>query len=171
VNIAGDLDAMAAGLSKALEAAVAADSAAVQIAQRAAGSGFAGIAQSMNRVRDAIREISTGIAAAGQAVTEARAPGAAASEQSSPREAIAVLAAVVERLNTVHGRIGASVERVERAKQLAASVLEGGQPGPMLSRLDAVRQLLVAVAQRGNAAKQSVDTAMAEVRKTGDAGN
>ena len=54
--IAADLAAMTAGLGKAQEAANAADNAAAQIAQRAAGSGFAGIAQNMSRVRDAMRE-------------------------------------------------------------------------------------------------------------------
>ena len=169
--IAADLAAMTAGLGKAQEAANAADNAAAQIAQRAAGSGFAGIAQNMSRVRDAIREIAVGAAAAGRAVAETGAPVAAAPTRPSPRETIAVLAPIAKQLDTVHGLVAAVIEQIGRAKQLAASVLQGGQPGPLLARLDAIREILVAVAQRGIAAKQNVEAAVAEVRRTGDAGN
>lgn len=162
---------MTTGLGKAREAANAADNAAVQIAQRAAGSGFAGIAQNMSRIREAIRAIAAGITGAGQAVTQAQAPVGAAGKQPSPEETIAALAPLTQQLDTVHSLIGAVIEQVNRAKQLAGSVLQGGQPGPLLGRLDAIREVMVAVAQRGTAAKQNVETAIAQARKTGDAGN
>jgi hypothetical protein len=41
----------------------------------------------------------------------------------------------------------------------------------LLGRLDAVRELLVAVAQRGTGAKQNLETTIAQARNTGDAGN
>jgi hypothetical protein len=63
--IAADLAAITAGIEKAQESANAADNAVVLIARRVAGSGFAGIAQNVMRVRDAIREIAAGVAAAG----------------------------------------------------------------------------------------------------------
>jgi hypothetical protein len=169
--IVGHLAAMTTGLTKAQEAAGAADNAAVQIAQRAAGSGFTGIAQNMSRVRDAIREIGVGVAAVGTAVTQAQSPVAAASTQSSPEETVAVLAPMAQQLDTVHGLIGAAVERVNQAKQLAASVLQGGQPGPLLGRLESIRETLMTVAQRGAGAKKNVETAIAQARATGDAGN
>lgn len=169
--IAADLAAMTAGLEKAQQAVNAADNTAVQIAQRAAGSGFAGIAQNMSRVREAIRKIATGVTAAGRAVEEARTPVAAAAKQPSPQETIAVLAPMAAQLDTIHGLLAAAVEQVNRAKQLAASVLQGGQPGPLLGRLDAIREVLSAVAQGGIGAKRNVEAAIAQVRSTGDAGN
>ena len=170
-TISGDLEAMSTGLGRAHDVAAAADNAAVQIAQRAAGSGFAGIAQNMGRLREAIRDIRAGAAAVAETVIQAHASLAAASKQPSPGETIAVLAPVMESLSTIDGRIGAVVETVTKAKQLVAAILHGGQPGPMLALLDAIRDVLVAVAHRGTAAKQHVETALAEVRKTGDAGN
>ena len=162
---------MTAGLGKAQEAVNAADSAAVQIAQKAAGSGFSGIAQNLARVREAIRQISAGVTAAGQAVNQAQAPVGAAGKQPSPEETVAALAPVIQQLDTVHGRIGAVIEQVNRAKQLAGSVLQGGQPGPLLGRLDAIREIMLTVAQRGAAAKKNVETAIAQARTTGEAGN
>jgi hypothetical protein len=98
-------------------------------------------------------------------------PVAHAAKQASPEETVAVLAPVLERMNTVAGGVNASIEKVNQAQKLAASVLQGGAPGPMLAKLDAIRQVLVQVAQRAAAAKQHLEAALQQVRAVGDAGN
>ena len=170
-DIDGSLAAMTTGVGRAQEATAAADAAAGQIAARAAGSGFVGVAQAMARVRDAIREVHAQVTGVGDSVDEARTAVASAPDQMSPQQTIAVLAVALERIGTVHTGIGAAVATVDQVRQLASASLHGGRPGPMLARLDAIKQVLVAVAQRGNTARQQVETALAEVRKTGDAGN
>jgi hypothetical protein len=175
VSLIRDIDvslaAMTTGIGRAQETTAAADHAAGQIAARAAGSGFVGIAQAMARVRDAIKEVHAQIAGLGNSVNEARTPVASAPDQMSPQQTIAVLAPASEKIGTIHSEIGGAIAKVDQVRQLATATLQGGQPGPMLARLDAIKQVLVAVAQRGNTAKQQVETALAEARKTGDAGN
>ena len=56
-------------------------------------------------------------------------------------------------------------------RAMTAGALQGGQPGPMLGRLDAIRQVLLAVVQHDNAAKQHVETALAEAQQVGAEGN
>lgn len=170
-NIDGELAAVTTGIGRAQETAAAADNAAGQIAARAAGSGFVGIAHAMARVRDAIKEIHARIAGLGTSVDEARTPVSSAPDQMSPEQTIAVLAPASEKITAIHGGIGATVTKVGEVQQLVAATLQGGQPGPMLGRLDAIKQVLVAVGQRCDAAKQHVETALAEARQVGAAGN
>jgi hypothetical protein len=61
---------------------------------------------------------------------------------------LTLLESLTQRLDGAHGRIGAVVEAVGRAQKLAAAVLQGGQPGPMLARLEAIRTALLAAADR-----------------------
>jgi hypothetical protein len=88
----------------------------------------------------------------------------------SPLETIGVLGPVGESLTTAHVAIDASIERINQAKALVGYVLQGAQPGPMLTRLDALGQVLRAIAERGNIAKRNVESALAQARKTGDSG-
>jgi hypothetical protein len=48
----------------------------------------------------------------------------------------------------VHAAVAAVMERIVKAQQLAAAILQGGQSAPMLARLDTIRQTMLAVAQR-----------------------
>jgi hypothetical protein len=165
------LGAVGAGLERAQQQTAVADHAAEQIAARAAGSGFTGIAQNMSRVRAAIREIGTGASAVAGRAGEAARVVAATPKQSTPRETAAVLEPVTQHLDGVHGGIAAVMEAIGKAQQLTNAVLQGGQPGPLLARLDAIRTTMLAVAQHINQAKQHTTTALAEARTTGDQGN
>jgi hypothetical protein len=170
-TIQTDVQAMTAGLGRAYQEAGAADHAAQQIAQRAAGSGFVGVAQNMARVREAISRIQAGISGLSESVREMGTAVAGAPRQPSPRHSITTFAPLTERLGSIHTGIGGCVEQVDQAKRLAGSVLQGGQPGPILARLDAIGQVLTMVAQRGRATRQHVETALSEARNTGHAGN
>jgi hypothetical protein len=171
VTLSGDLASMADGLGAAQRNAAAADKAAEQIAQRAAAGGFIGIARNMSRVREAIKHIHGAVAVAATSLTDARAPVDQAPKQPSPEETAAVLGSVDERLRATGAGVTAATEKVDQAKTVAAAVLQGGQPGPILARLDGIRQILVQVNQRCGAARQHVEAASKEVRAVGEAGN
>jgi hypothetical protein len=168
--VAADLAAMGNGLDTARQATAAADDAAQKIAAQAAGSGFSGVAQNVSRLRETLREIQTGIAAAGGPVGEASTAVAAVPKQPTPQETLGVLEPVVQKLDGVHAAIATVMERVAKAQQLAAAVLQGGEPGPMVARLGTIRQTMQAVAQRNSQAKNNVTEALAAARKTGDQG-
>ena len=159
------------GLAKAQEVAVAADHAAQQVVQHAAGSGFAGIAQGLGRIRESIKEIHDRVSALNDPVTQAQTTIAAVPEQATPQETITALTPAHAQLDAVHNGIGAAMTKIDETRQLVAAALQGGQPGPMLTRLDAMKQTLLTVTQVRNTAKQQIETALAEVRKTGDQGN
>jgi len=170
-KITDELRAMSAGVDKAQANTAVADGIAQKIATRAAGAGFAGIAAGMSGVRNAIGEIRVRIAAAGGSITQAATAVVAAPREMSPEQTIAVLAPVQQTIDVTHAQVAAAVAKVDEAKQLAAAVLRGGQPGPMLSALEAVKQILVLVAQRAGSTKQQVQTGVGEARQTGASGN
>lgn len=169
--IGADVAAIGNGLTVAAQCTARADQAAQQIATRSAASGFIGIARNLAGLREAIRDIHVGIATVTNTVGEASTAIAAAPRQPTPKQTTAVLDPLVQKLDAVHGGIGAVMDCVAKAQQRANAALEGGQPGPMLARLDEIRQTLLAVAQRKEQAKKNVDVARAEARKVGDQGN
>ncbi|WP_243706446.1 DUF6244 family protein [Micromonospora sp. KC721] len=60
---------------------------------------------------------------------------------------------------------------MEEARRLVTAALQGGQPGPTLSRPHQVRQSLMEIRTRGAEARQHVETALAQARQVGDLGN
>lgn len=170
-KITGELRAMTAGVDRAQGNAAGADAKAQEIAARAARSGFTGIAAGMSRLRNEIAEVRARLAGVGSFINEAATAVAAAPKEMSPEQTIAVLAPVQEKVSGVRDQITATIAKVEETKQLAAAVLRGGQPGPMISALDSIKQVLVLVAQRGGTAKQQVEIAVGEARQVGESGN
>ncbi len=170
-KITGELLAMAAGVDKAQGDAATADARAQEIAARAARSGFTAIAAGVSQVRSAIAEVRARLVSVGGSINEAAAAVVAAPWEMSPEQTIAVLAPVQEKVGGVQDQVAATITKVEETKQVAAAVLRGGQPGPMVSALDAVKQVLVLVAQRAGTAKHGVQTAVGEARQLGGSGN
>ena len=169
--VSAGLAAMSNGVDKARQATAAADDAAQKIATRSAASGFTGIAQNLSRLRAAIREIQAGITAVSGPVSEASTSVAAVPKQATPQEALGVLEPVTQKLDGVRAAAAAVMERIAKAQQLAAAILQGGQSGPMLARLDAIRQTMLAVTQRIDQTRTDVTQALAVARKTGEQGN
>jgi hypothetical protein len=170
-KITDELRAMSAGVDKAQANTAAADATAREIATRAAGAGLIGIAAGMSGVRKAIGEIGERIGAAGDSISRAATAVAAAPREMSPQQTIAVLAPAQQTIDGAHGQVAAAIAKVDETKQLAAAVLRGGQPGPMLAALEAVKQILVLLAQRAGSAKQRVQIGVREARQTGASGN
>ncbi len=170
-NIDGEFGGMAAGVSRAGELTAEAANAAGQIVARSAGSGFTVIAQRMGQVREAITQLQGQLAGIGRSISDARASVNRASEQMSPEEMIKILGPVAEQIIMIHNAIGAAVARLDQIRQQAVGALQGGQPEPMLRRMDAIKQVFTEVTQRGHAAKQHVETVLAQARQVGAAGN
>lgn len=169
--VSAGLAAISTGVEKARQATAAADEAAQKIATRSAASGFTGIAQNLSRLRAAIREIQAAIGAVGGTISEASTAVLAVPKQVTPQEALGVLEPVTQKLEGLHAEVAAVMERIAKAQQLAATILQGGQSAPMLARLDTVRQTMLAVAQRVNQTKTDVTQTLATARKTGEQGN
>jgi hypothetical protein len=165
------LHAIGVGVGKALESVAAADQAAQRIGQHAEGSGFVGIAQGLSRVRDSIREISARVSAVNESAKQTQSILANVPEQATPQATVAALTPVQAQLDSVHSGIGAALAKIDETKQLVAATLHGGQPGPMLGRLDTIRQTLLTVTHICNSAKQQFLTAVAEAKEAGGQGN
>ncbi|MEV0732664.1 DUF6244 family protein [Polymorphospora sp. NPDC050346] len=170
-SIRTGLRVITAGIGRAGQEIVSADHGAQQVALHAAASGFVGIAQSTARVRQVIGQVQAGIGSLAVLAGEATTVLSAVPRQSTPQEAVAMLAPVMEKLNGIHDGVGGCIGQVDQAKQVTAAVLHGGDPGPLLARLDALLQILAGVGQHVNAAREQVVAAISEARRAGSSGN
>ncbi|MEU5945969.1 DUF6244 family protein [Micromonospora sp. NPDC047465] len=166
----GEFRNLLAGVERARGLAAAADSRAQEVGRRAsvpASPPAAGTA----RVRDAIRELQNGLAVFADSITAATmATTATAPHAATPEEAVAVLEAVLSAVDRARDAAVEAIARIARAQQVVAVILHGGQPGPLLDALESIKRVLLPVAQRTNTARQSVETAIVEVRQFGVAG-
>lgn len=145
-EIRGDLAAMSVGVGSAQNTAAEAEEAAGEIEERAAAAGFIGIADGMSQVRDAVQEIRARLSTAGDELDQAHAPVDSAPKQTTPEPTIGALSPATQDLGTVYETVAATIDKVEDTQRLVEAVLDGGEPGPMLSRLDAIKQELEQVA-------------------------
>ncbi|TDB81554.1 DUF6244 family protein [Micromonospora sp. KC721] len=165
--VTGELRALMTGVEKAQGLAAAADGQAQQVTLRAAGAGFAAVAAGMARVRGAIASIQAGLGGLAGSIGEATKMTAAVAREATPQETIRGLAPVQDRVDSAREAAAAVITQVGAARQLAAVVLQGGQPGPLLQSLENIKQVLVSVVQRANSARQAVEVAVAEARQLG----
>jgi hypothetical protein len=170
-TIGADLQAMAAGVDRSQQEAAAVDHAIEQIAARAVASGFAGITVGLARVREVLGQARSRLTDAGGVLGEASRSVGAVAQQPSPQETITALTPVVAALTAVDGHVTATASAVEDARRLVTAALQGGQPGPTLSRLQQVLQLLATIRTRGAEARGHVETALAQAGQVGDLGN
>ncbi|MEV0729554.1 DUF6244 family protein [Polymorphospora sp. NPDC050346] len=169
--VRAEIEAIRAGTELAQRQASAADHVAQQIAMQAAASGFAAIAQNMAMVRDIIGQIRAGVRSLSTLAGDAATVVAAAPRQPTPEDTITTIGLLDQKLGDIHAGVGACIGRIDQTRQLTGAVLQGGDPGILLARLDAVHQALVAVAQRGATLRQRAQFAISEARAIGGAGN
>ena len=124
----------------------------------------------MRTVQTGAQEIRARMASVGGHIAEARSAIGAAASQESPQQTIAVLGRAVAKLDAANAAVAAAIAKLGEVQHLTAAVLQGGQQGPMLSRLATIKQVLEQVGQRGHAAKQLVEGALGEARTAGDVG-
>lgn len=170
-KVTGELRALAAGVERAQGQAAAAAKQAQEVAARAAGAGFLAVAAGMARVRDSISGVQGRLGELGELIAGAAKRTAAVPQVSSPDETISGLTPTQNTLDDVRAVATRTIEQVTEAQQLVTAILQGGQPGPMLSALESVKQVLAQVAQRTGSARQHVDAAIAEARQLGSSGS
>ncbi|MFF0875894.1 DUF6244 family protein [Micromonospora aurantiaca (nom. illeg.)] len=75
------------------------------------------------------------------------------------------------RPRLVEAPVAVAITGVGEAQQLVAMVLQGGQPGPLLQALEAIKQVLVLAVARTGGARQAIEAAIAQARQLGSSGN
>lgn len=170
-EIATELGALTAGVEQAQGQAAAAGRQAEEVARQAAGAGFVAVATGMLAVQQAIAEIQGRLGNLGGLIGEAAKATAAVPQEGSPQESIAGLTPVQERLDRAREAASATIEQVDKTQRLVTVTLQGGQPGPMLSALQNITQVLVPLTQRMSSARQSTDVAIVRARQLGASGN
>jgi len=169
-QIGQELQVINVALAKALRDVAVADNNLQEIAAKAVRSGFVGIAQHLTRVQPAVREAQTRIAAVQVSAGEAGQALTAVPTQVSPQLMVTVLVPVGEKLTVVNDGVAAALAKVDEAQRLAATALQGGQPGPLLALLNGIKQTLGQVSQRAQTARQHLAVALTEARQTGSTG-
>ncbi|MFV2116865.1 DUF6244 family protein [Micromonospora sp. LOL_025] len=170
-KITGELRALTAGVDRAQALASAADNQAQEVALRAAGAGFAAVAAGLTRVRDGIATVRGGLGSLATTVGEATKSTTAVPQEASPHETITGLTPVHHAVDGIRDTAAATIAQVGQTRQLVTTVLHGGQPGPLVQSLEQITQVLTLVVQRTVTARQAVETAIAEARQLGSAGN
>lgn len=84
---------------------------------------------------------------------------------------IVALTTAADRTDTAHREITAAPGRADDIHRLVTQVLQGGNPGPMLSMLNDLNQTLASVRQRAEQAGHHLREAGTEARQLGEAGH
>jgi len=168
-DIAADIRALRTGVDRARTDTAAANHHAEEIIKRAMAAGFGGIAQNLSRVRDAIGEIQAGLARADATINDVDRSVTGAPREPSPEQTITVLNPALHGVTTIRDTIAATISKITDVQRLVASVLDGGTPGPLLARLNDIRQTLIMVSQRCDAGKEHIGAAITQARQTGHA--
>ncbi len=169
--ISHSLRAIGAGVDRAQQTAAMADQRAEDIMGQAMVVGMTGTALGMQQIRHGIQEMRQHLLSMGRGVFEAMGLVAAAPPKPSPQETVHVLGAADERTGSARDGLTGVLSQVSQLQQQAGAVLQGGEPGPMISALDQVKQLAGELIQQSDAARQAVAAAIARARQTGSAGN
>lgn len=170
-KITGELRSMREALREAQTRAAGAAVKSREIATRAAGTGFVGVATALAGLTQKIEQVQAMIGAAGSSVEQSAAAVSAAPPAGAAEQTIAALTPASQQLDRAQQMIGGTVDTVEQARRLTATVLQGGQPGPMLALLESIKQCLTQTAIRGLAATKEMQAGIAEARMLGSLGN
>jgi hypothetical protein len=170
-RIAGELRILTTGVERALGLTAGVDNQAQEVMARAAAAGFAAVAAGMGRVRAGISTVQGGLGGLAGVVSEASTAIAAVPQQASPQETISGLSPVSSAVVRAREAATAAIAQVGEAQQLVVTVLQGGQPGPLLQALDSVKEVLVLMVQRTAEIGDLVDAAVKEAGQLGSSGN
>jgi cytosine/adenosine deaminase-related metal-dependent hydrolase len=167
--VGAGLKAMIGDVDHAQTDAAAAEERARDVIERMAAAGFDGIVQGMTIVENTIGQLRQGLHQLGQQVQDTTEPITTAGTDPSPEKTIATLTPVADHLDAASSLIGQLRHTADEARRLTAQVLEGGEPGPLLSQLEGVDQQLASVEERRHSTATVVSETIAEARKAGAA--
>lgn len=159
--------AMAAGVAKAHVKTEATLRQVHEVAARAAGAGFAVVAIGLEPVSNALVGARATLGAAARTTTELAAILARVADQETVELLVATLAPVPAALCMVDADLMAARAAIGDARRHVVTVLQGGQPGPLLTALDNINEVLLLVRQRADMAQTHVATAIIGARRLG----
>jgi len=169
-TVATDLQTITTGLGRAQTITTGLDKEAERITAQAAGAGFTAIAAAMSQIRTAIGELHARLHAATDAVRDTAASVDHARNEASPHEVITALSPAVDRTDTAHREITAALGKADDTQRLVSQALRGGNPGPMLSLLNELKQTLAGERQHLEQARHHLTEAIAQARQLGESG-
>lgn len=170
-NVATELQAITAGLGRARTITASLDQESERVAARAAAAGFTAIAAAMSQVRTAINEVRARVHAATDAVHDAATAVRNAPNEASPQQVIAALTPAAERTDTIQREITAALGRADDTHRLVNQVLQGSNPGPMLTLINDLKQTLTKERHRAAQVKQHLTEATSQARQISEPGN
>lgn len=170
-TVTNELQAITTGLGRAQTITTGLGNEAEQISNRAMSAGFTAIAAGMSQVRDAINEVRARLHTAADAIGNAGTAVRAAPNEASPQQVIAALTPAADRTDTAHGEITAALGRADDIHRLVTQVLQGGNPGRMLSMLNDLKQTLAKVRQHTEQTRHHLTEAVTQARQLGESGN
>jgi hypothetical protein len=88
-------------------------------------------------------------------------------DRMSPDQVAGRLTTAAEQITTMRGTLYSAVQELANASNNVSAALQGGQPGPLLGRIDAIRQIITIAALRGDAAKAGIQDAAAHAHQLG----
>jgi hypothetical protein len=125
----------------------------------------------MSQVRNAINEVRARLHTATDAIQNAATAVGSAPNEGSPQQVIAALSPAVDRTDTANREITAALGRADDIHRLVTQVLQGGNPGPMLSMLNDLKQTLARERQHAEQARHHLTEAVTQARQLGESGN
>mgnify|MGYP006350039773 FL=1 len=141
-----------------------------QIARRAAGSGYEAIAVQFDGIRKQITILAGTLGAAASAASSAGTTARAMSGRSTPDEVRGRLGEAAGQLDAMRSGLVTAIEQLGAVSDRVHGALHGGQPGPMLQRLDMIRQLVQAAGMRSTGTKTAIHAAIGNVGQIGAPG-
>ena len=169
--IAGELVQVVAAIGRAQEEAQGAVEQARMTAMRASASGYAAIASQLDAIRKQILAIHGVLDGAATSAKGAGGTVRDVTDRMSPEEVAGRFTTATEQITTMRSTLYAAAQQIATTSGNVSQALRGGQPGPLLQRLDLVRQLAAMAAQRGDGAKASIQAAIGHAGHLGSPGN
>lgn len=168
-EIVSSLQQLDAALQSAIGAAERAGRFAGRVEQNLGKTGLRRMALRMREVSSSIRQAHKHLGVQAQTVAAVSSAVSTAPVATDPTAALASLEPAGARLSDVERILGLGVDRVGKQQALAADILRGAKPGPLLAMLDEVANPLRQAVECAAAARKQTADLVAEVRAAGQA--
>lgn len=156
------------GLAAAHTSTGAALTKAKDVARESGLRGFEAVARGVLAVARKLEEVSRAITAESRNMRGAAEAVVGVPKGASPEEIVNRLSPAKQTLVDGRTRITGIITLARDAQTAAHAALRGGQPGPLVSAIDQIRERLIATHKQVEAAHQHVETAIKEARTTGN---
>lgn len=160
----------AAGLDASMDAIRRGRSHAREVEQSLGRKGLRRMATEMGQVVKSLGQCGQAMVADQKILAELAARTASVPDDASPDEVAASLFFVSDGLGQLADRLPAIAKNLNNCQAIAAAVLKGARPGPLLGRIEEVKGPLASVHGSVEAARRRTDETIAEVRDAGRIG-